>query len=207
MNTIMSSSPLIAILRGITPDTVLDYAEVIIKAGWSYIEVPLNSPDPFTSIQKLVHTYGDSAFVGAGTVTNLSEVSQLADIGGKLLVSPNTDPEVISDGVKRGLIVMPGFMTPTEAFTACKAGAQYLKLFPANSVSLTHIKSLKAVLPENIKIAAVGGVSPDNLQEFSEAGADLFGIASELYKPTMSVQEVKTRAHAFAKAAQNLKAR
>jgi 2-dehydro-3-deoxyphosphogalactonate aldolase len=203
----MSSLPLVAILRGITPDTVLDYAEVIIEAGWSYIEVPLNSPNPFTSIQNLVHAYGDKAFVGAGTVKNLSEVSHLADIGGKLLVSPNTNPEVISEGVKRGLIVMPGFMTPTEAFAACHAGAEYLKLFPANSLPLTHIKSLKAVLPENIKIAAVGGVSLDNLQEFSRAGADLFGIASELYKPTMTVQDVKTRAHAFADAARNLKAR
>jgi 2-dehydro-3-deoxyphosphogalactonate aldolase len=191
---LLAELPLVAILRGVTPARIEGVAEALFAAGIRAIEVPLNSPDPFRSIEALSRIYGERCLTGAGTVLTRAQVDQLADAGGKLMVTPNTDPGVIARGVEKGLTVMPGFYTPSEGFAAVAAGAKYLKLFPASTGGITHLQAMLAVLPKTVPVYAVGGVGAGNMSEWRQAGAAGFGLGSELFKPAFTDDEIATRA-------------
>ncbi|MDG1708491.1 MAG: 2-dehydro-3-deoxy-6-phosphogalactonate aldolase [Emcibacteraceae bacterium] len=175
--------PVVAIIRGVTPDEVIAIGCSLIKAGIKLIEVPLNSPKPFESIKRLTETFGAQCITGAGTVLTPEDVSRVKDVGGNLIVSPNTNLQVIKKTLKEGLIPFPGFATASEAFSAYEQGARHLKLFPASTYGIAHVKALKAVLPNDIDIYAVGGVNTDNAQNWLSAGVSGFGIGSDIYKP------------------------
>ncbi|QIL89723.1 2-dehydro-3-deoxy-6-phosphogalactonate aldolase [Microbulbifer harenosus] len=181
--------PLVAILRGITPEEVIPVADAIYQAGFHYIEVPLNSPRPLESIARLVEHFGDRACCGAGTVTATAQVEAVAETGARLIVSPNCDQDVIRRTIALKMVSMPGIQTPTEAFSAIAAGARYLKLFPAVNLGPGYVKNLKAVLPGDIDLLAVGGVNLDSMREFFLAGTRGFGIGSDLYKPGRTPEE------------------
>ena len=192
--------PLIAILRGITPEDVVEHVEALIEAGFDAIEIPLNSPDWQTSIPLAVRQAGDRALVGAGTVLSVDLANQVADLGGTLMVTPNTDPDVIRQARRRGLFTAIGFMTPSEAFAALAAGAQSLKLFPSSNLGPSYIKAIRAVLPPDVPLLAVGGVTPENLGQFLDAGCIGAGLGGDLYKPGQPVSRTRERAAAFVKA-------
>lgn len=185
---------IIAILRGINPDECLDITDALIDAGITYIEVPLNSPDPFTSIQKMVQHAGDRAQVGAGTVLRIEEVERLASIGSQLIVSPDCNPAIIQATKSAGMASYPGVMTPTECFTALSNGADGLKFFPGSLIGVEGVKAIKAVLPSTAKTYAVGGADAHNLRDWLAAGVTGFGIGSALYKPSMSATDVAVKA-------------
>jgi len=189
--------PIVAILRGVKPDEIVAIAGALVEAGIRAIEVPLNSPDPLVSIRRLCQAYGDVTLCGAGTVLTPQAVDDVAAVGGKLIVTPNTDPEVIARAVALGLTVMPGFATPSEAFAAVKAGARALKLYPASSFGPSHIKAVKDVLPKDILVYAVGGVGAANLEPWLTAGVAGIGVGGELYRPGYSAQEVGQKAAAL----------
>lgn len=195
--------PVVAILRGVRPEEVLAIAESILDAGIGVIEVPLNSPDPFNSIERLSGALGDEAVVGAGTVVTLEEAEKVAKAGGKIVVTPNVNPAIIERCIELGMIPMPGWAAPTEAFAAYHAGARYLKLFPASTYGPKHVTAVKAVLPNDAFILAVGGAGSKNVGEWLDAGVAGFGIASELYSPGSSADEVGTRAKAIVAAVAN----
>ncbi|MGH8179006.1 MAG: 2-dehydro-3-deoxy-6-phosphogalactonate aldolase [Steroidobacter sp.] len=190
---LQSGTPaIIAILRGVTPDEVLEVANTLIEEGIRIIEVPLNSPQPLVNIERLARSFGDKALVGAGTVTSVAAVNDVASVGGRLIVSPNANAAVIARAVERGLDVLPGVMTPTEAFAAIDAGARDLKLFPGGTTGPAHIRALREVLPADCAIWAVGGVSVANLAQWLEAGARGVGIGGSLYKPGVTIDSVRT---------------
>jgi 2-dehydro-3-deoxyphosphogalactonate aldolase len=189
--------PLVAILRGLRPDEAPAIGSALIEAGVRIIEVPLNSPDPFASIEMLQRTFGGRALIGAGTVLDLKALDRLAATGARLMVAPNTNPEVITAGAAAGLEVMPGFMTPSEAFAAVAAGAHHLKLFPASTVGKGHLGALREVLPTHVGVWAVGGVEPGSAREWLDAGAKGVAAAGGLYKPGATAAEVGERARAF----------
>lgn len=191
--------PMVAILRGVTPEEIIPVAEAVYRAGFRYIEVPLNSPQPLKSIARLVQHFGERACCGAGTVTNEQQVEELASVGARLIVSPNCDPLVIQRSLKFGMVAMPGVLTPTEAFAAIAAGAKYLKLFPAASLGPDYVKNLNAVLPEDLQLLAVGGIHLDNMADFHRAGIDGFGIGGDLYRPGRTADEVSELATAYIK--------
>ncbi|MBS1304301.1 2-dehydro-3-deoxy-6-phosphogalactonate aldolase [Loktanella sp. SALINAS62] len=188
------SRPIIAILRGVTPDEAVAVCAACIDAGIDRIEVPLNSPDPFDSLSRMANAHGDHALIGAGTVLSPEDVNRVADAGGKLVVSPNCDVRVIAATRAAGLQSWPGVMTPTECFAALKAGATGLKVFPASLIGPDGIKAIRAVLPQDCQVFAVGGAGPDNFAQWINAGASGFGIGSALYTPGMTAAEVGTRA-------------
>jgi len=194
VDALLSELPLVAILRGVTPARIEGVATALFDAGIRAIEVPLNSPDPFASIEKLARLFGDRCLTGAGTVLDVANVDRVADAGGKLLVTPNTNPAVIAHGVARGMTVMPGFYTPSEGFAANAAGAKYLKLFPASSGGIDHLKAMLAVLPKGLPVYAVGGVGAGNMSEWKKAGAAGFGLGSDLFKPDFTDEEIAARA-------------
>ncbi|AWP31065.1 2-dehydro-3-deoxy-6-phosphogalactonate aldolase [Pantoea eucalypti] len=189
--------PLIAILRGITPAEAEAHVGALIEAGFDAIEIPLNSPDWATSIAAMVKTFGDQALVGAGTVLTPEQVDQLAELNSKLVVTPNTDPAVIRQAVSHGMTVAAGCATASEAFTALQAGAQALKIFPSSAFGPGYIKALKAVLPPDIPVFAVGGVTPENLQEFLAAGCVGAGLGSDLYRAGQPLSRTIEKAQAF----------
>jgi len=191
---LLAELPLVAILRGVTPARIEGVADALFTAGIRAIEVPLNSPNPFRSIETLARIYGERCLTGAGTVLTRAQVDQLADAGGKLMVTPNTDPGVIARGVEKGLTVMPGFYTPSEGFAAVAAGAKYLKLFPASTGGIGHLQAMLAVLPKTVPVYAVGGVGAGNMSEWRQAGAAGFGLGSELFKPDFSDADIGARA-------------
>lgn len=193
----LEECPLIAIIRGVTPDEAEAIGQAVIDAGIRMIEVPLNSPDPLRSIERLSARFGDRALVGAGTVLMAEEVPNVRAAGGGIIVSPNTNPDVIAASVAEGLVSCPGYFTPTEAFTAIAAGATALKLFPAEAATSAVLKAQRAVIPDNIPIFVVGGIRPDNMREWLDAGADGFGLGSGLYKPGQSAAETADKARAF----------
>lgn len=189
--------PLIAILRGVQPHEVEAIGDALVDAGFTLIEVPLNSPDPLDSIARLARRLSDRAMVGAGTVLREADVAAVADAGGTLIISPNANPAVIAASAARGLISLPGIATPTEAFAAVDAGATALKLFPAEAASPTVLKAMRAVLPKDMRVLPVGGIAPDNMQPWRDAGAAGFGLGSALYQPGLTAIEVGERAAAF----------
>lgn len=194
MTDLLSEMPLVAILRGVTPARVEGVAAALFEAGIRAIEVPLNSPDPFKSIEILAKRFGDRCLTGAGTVLDTANVDRVANAGGRLLVTPNTNPAVIARGVEKKMVVMPGFYTPSEAFAAIAAGARSLKLFPASTGGIAHLKALLAVLPKDVPVYAVGGVGAGNMREWRAAGAAGFGMGSDLFKPDFSDEEIAARA-------------
>jgi len=192
----LARCPLVAILRGITPTEVEAVGEALVAAGFSMIEVPLNSPDPFDSIARLVARVGDRALVGAGTVLGTPDVAAVAATGARLVISPNTDPAVIAAAAAAGMIALPGYFTPTEAFAALAAGATGLKLFPAEAGSPAVIRAHRAVLPRDVPILAVGGMTPDTIPAWRDA-CDGFGLGSALYRPGQTAAAVGEQARRF----------
>lgn len=200
VETALKTLPLVAILRGLTPEEAIDVGEALVAAGFTCLEVPLNSPRPLESIRRLRDALEGRAVVGAGTVLTPQAAQGVADAGGQLIISPNADPRVIERSKALGLFSMPGFFTPTEAFSALEAGADVLKLFPAELAGPGAVKAIKAVLPKGQPLYAVGGVDPDNMAAWRAAGADGFGIGSALYKPGRTADEVGEVARAFVSA-------
>ena len=189
--------PLVAILRGIRPDEAEAAAHCLFDAGFRLIEVPLNSPEPFVSIAAIRRAVPADALVGAGTVLSIDYVRQVKDCGGELIVMPHADVAVIRAAKDAGLICTPGVVTPTEAFAALAAGADALKLFPAELVTPLVLKALRVVLPKGTCLLPVGGIAPDNMQPYVDAGATGFGLGSALYKPGMSAEDVARTARRF----------
>lgn len=185
---------IIAILRGVQPDEVLDIGRALVVAGISKIEVPLNSPEPYRSIEALATAFGDSNLIGAGTVLTAAQVRNVKAAGGRLVVSPDCNPAVIEASKAEGMAAYPGVMTPTECFTALRHGADGLKFFPSFLVGSKGLAAISAVLPEGTKCYAVGGVGPDNFSEWLAAGATGFGIGTGLYKPGFTVADVQKSA-------------
>ncbi|HHG8771030.1 TPA: 2-dehydro-3-deoxy-6-phosphogalactonate aldolase [Raoultella planticola] len=192
--------PLIAILRGITPEEALTHVGTVIDAGFDAVEIPLNSPRWQHSIPAIVEAFGDRALIGAGTVLQPEQVDELAKMGCRLIVTPNIHAGVIRRAVGYGMTVCPGCATATEAFTALDAGAQALKIFPSSAFGPDYIKALKAVLPPEIPVFAVGGVTPENLAQWIDAGCAGAGLGSDLYRAGQSVERTAQQAAAFVKA-------
>ena len=186
--------PLIAILRGLKPAETESVVGALIEAGFTAIEIPLNSPDPFRSIETAVKMAPAGCRIGAGTVLTTEQVEQHDGVGGKLMVSPNVEPSIISLAAAKGMITMPGVFTPTEALAAAKAGATGLKFFPASVLGPSGISAIRAVLPPELEIAAVGGVSESNFADYAKIGVKSFGLGSSLYKAGMDASEVAERA-------------
>jgi 2-dehydro-3-deoxyphosphogalactonate aldolase len=189
----MTHRHLIAILRGITPPEAAAAAQALVAAGITRIEVPLNSPDPFASITAMVRATPD-AEIGAGTVLTVDDVGRVKAAGGSLVVSPNCDPDVICATRAQGMASWPGVMTPTECFAAIKAGASGLKLFPGSLIGPEGLKAIRAVLPKDLPVYAVGGAGPANFADWAKAGANGFGIGTALYTPGLSTAQIATRA-------------
>ncbi|HAT1613720.1 TPA: 2-dehydro-3-deoxy-6-phosphogalactonate aldolase [Raoultella ornithinolytica] len=192
--------PLIAILRGVTPEEALAHVGAVINAGFDAVEIPLNSPDWQQSIPAIVEAFGEQALIGAGTVLQPEQVDELAKMGCRLIVTPNIQADVIRRAVGYGMTVCPGCATATEAFTALDAGAQALKVFPSSAFGPDYIKALKAVLPPEIPVFAVGGVTPENLSQWIDAGCAGAGLGSDLYRAGQSVERTAQQATAFVKA-------
>jgi 2-dehydro-3-deoxyphosphogalactonate aldolase len=195
--TYLAECPLVAILRGLTPDEAVPIGEALVAAGIRIIEVPLNSPEPFHSIRALADALEGRALVGAGTVLDTLSVARVKDAGGRVVVAPNSNTQVISAAVNADMVAAPGYFTPTEAFAALDAGAQCLKLFPAEAASPAVLKAQRAVLPKEVPILVVGGVQPDTMRPWREAGANGFGLGSGLYAAGRSADEVHERARAY----------
>jgi 2-dehydro-3-deoxyphosphogalactonate aldolase len=193
----LAQCPLVAILRGLTPDEAEPVGEALVEAGFRLIEVPLNSPQPLESIARLAARFGEVATIGAGTVTTAAQVAEVREAGGTLIVSPHTDEHVIAASAAAGMVSLPGFLTPSEAFAALGAGAHALKLFPAEAASPAVLKAQRAVLPREVPILPVGGIEPGKMALWLAAGADGFGLGSALYRPGMTAPEVSERARQF----------
>jgi len=193
----LGECPLIAIIRGVTPDEAEAIGEAVYEAGIRIIEVPLNSPDPLASIERLAAAFGERMLVGAGTVLRWGEVHDIKTVGGRLVISPNTNAEVIAATAAEGMISCPGYFTPSEGFAALEAGAAALKLFPAEGASPDVLKAHLAVLPKDVPMLVVGGIKPDNMQPWIDAGAVGFGLGGGLYKPGQSAADTFEKAKAY----------
>lgn len=192
--------PLIAIIRGVTPHEVVAIGEALVETGFKLIEVPLNSPEPLESIALLAKAFAGRAMIGAGTVLRTSEVAAVQKAGGTMIISPNTNIEVIAATKRAGLVSLPGMATPSEAFAALEAGATALKLFPAEGASPATLKAMRVVLPSDVRVLPVGGITPNNLAPWLQARAAGFGLGSALYTPGLTPDEVAARARTFIEA-------
>ena len=192
----LTTIPLVAILRGLTPAEARPVGQALVATGWSLIEVPLNSPQPLDSIAAMASAFPD-ALIGAGTVLNISDVKNVHAAGGQLIVSPNFNPAVVQEAVRLGMVCMPGVMTASEAFAAMDAGAAGLKIFPAEMITPAVVKALRAVLPPATVVLPVGGITLENMRAYLAAGASGFGIGSALYKPGMAMEQVSDNAIKF----------
>lgn len=197
----LAACPLVAILRGVEPEQAEMVGEALIEAGLRIIEVPLNSPRPAESIRRLQSAFGEKAVIGAGTVLTRDDVAAVAAAGGRLIVSPHFDADVVRGAIERGLTPLPGVVTPSELFAARALGARAVKLFPAEMIGPQAVKALRAVVPRDQMLLPVGGITPENIPAYCEAGANGFGIGSALYAPGRSVAEVAERARVFVAAA------
>jgi len=195
----LAQLPLIAILRGLTPKEALAIGEALVSSGFAIIEVPLNSPEPLKSIAALTQQFPQT-LIGAGTVLNAQQVQDVHAAGGRLVVAPNFNPAVVAQALALNMVVLPGVVTPTEAFAALDAGAHGLKLFPAEMISPATVKALRAVLPQEAALMPVGGITPDNMAAYRKAGASGFGLGSALYAPGRSAELVGEKAVAFVRA-------
>lgn len=193
----LAECPLVAIIRGVLPDEAEAIGAAIYEAGIRIIEVPLNSPDPYASIERLARSLGDRATVGAGTVLTVEQVARVRDAGGQIIVSPSTYTPVIEATVAAGMVSLPGYFTPSEAFDALRAGATGLKLFPAEGATPAVLKGQRAVLPKDVPVFVVGGITRDNMQPWLTAGADGFGLGGGLYVPGQSVADTAAKARAY----------
>ena len=200
----LAECPLVAIIRGVTPGEAEAIGEAIFAAGIRIIEVPLNSPDPLASIKRLAGRFGETALIGAGTVLDPADVARVAQAGGRIIVSPNNFPPVIEAAAAAGLVSLPGFFTPSEAFAALRAGATGLKLFPAEGTSPAVVKALRAVVPRQVPLLVVGGVGPGTMQPWTDAGADGFGLGSGLYRPGQPPEETAAKARAYVDATRGI---
>lgn len=192
-----ASCPLIAILRGVRPDEVVAIGEQLVAAGFTLIEVPMNSPEPLDSITRLASALGEHAMIGAGTVLTVDQVAAMRDAGGRMVISPNANLDVIRATAAAGLVSLPGIATPSEALAAIDAGATALKLFPAEAASPAVLKAMRAILPRDLRVLPVGGIVPEGMAAWREAGAAGFGLGSALFKPGMTADEIGVRARAF----------
>jgi 2-dehydro-3-deoxyphosphogalactonate aldolase len=198
--TFFAACPLVAIIRGVAPDEAEAIGEALMEAGIRIIEVPLNSPDPLTSIGRLAQAFGEQALIGAGTVLRAEDVARVADAGGRIIVSPGFDAAVVGATVRAGLVSAPGYFTPSEAFAALAAGANVLKLFPAEAAPPAVVKAQRAVLPPAVPLIAVGGITPEKIGPYRAAGADGFGLGGALYRPGQDAKTVAAQARAFVEA-------
>lgn len=193
----LAECPLVAIIRGVTPGEAEEIGAALWEGGIRIIEVPLNSPDPFASIERLARSLGDRALIGAGTVLQPEHVARVAGAGGQVIVSPNTFTPVIEAAAAAGMVSLPGYFTPSEAFEALRAGATGLKLFPAEGASPAVLKGQRAVLPKDVPVLVVGGVKPDSMQPWLDAGANGFGLGGGLYVPGQSAKDTAVKARAY----------
>ncbi|HEX8222950.1 MAG TPA: 2-dehydro-3-deoxy-6-phosphogalactonate aldolase [Allosphingosinicella sp.] len=193
----LAECPLVAIIRGVTPGEVEAIGAAIFEAGIRIIEVPLNSPDPLASIERLARRFGEAALIGGGTVLDPADVARVAEAGGRVIVSPNSFTPVVEAAAAAGLVSLPGFFTPSEAFAALRAGATGLKLFPAEGAAPAVVKALRAVVPRQVPLLVVGGVGPGTMQPWLDAGADGFGLGSGLYRPGQPAEETAAKARAY----------
>jgi 2-dehydro-3-deoxyphosphogalactonate aldolase len=196
----LSPLPLVAILRGLRPENAEAIGGALVEAGFRVIEVPLNSPEPFASIERIAKAFGTETLVGAGTVLDPADVGRVRDAGGRLIVMPHGDTAVVERAVELGLACTPGVATPTEAFAALKAGASGLKMFPAENLPPVVVKAWRAVLAHETLLLPVGGIKPESMKAYVEAGANGFGLGSALFTPQLTAAEVGRRARAFADA-------
>lgn len=196
----LSPLPLIAVLRGITPDEIAAVAEALTAEGFRILEVPLNSPQPFESIRRLAQGHGDRCLVGAGTVLDVADVARVRDAGGRLIVMPHADTAIVREAKRLQMTCLPGVATPTEAFAALAAGADGLKMFPAEAMLPAALRAWRAVLPTGTLVFAVGGIRPDNMGPWWTEGAAGFGTGSNLYKPGADAAAVRAGAAAYANA-------
>jgi len=197
LRSALNACPIAAILRGVKPDEIDAVGDALVEAGITIIEVPLNSPKPFESIERLAARHGARALIGAGTVLDVADVARVADAGGRLIVAPNFDADVVRAAKDAQLATLPGVMTPSEGFAALKAGADGLKLFPAEIIPPAVFKAWRAVFPPDTLLLAVGGVGVDNLRSYAQAGASGYGIGSALYKPGRPAAEIGALARAL----------
>ncbi|MDR3537390.1 MAG: 2-dehydro-3-deoxy-6-phosphogalactonate aldolase [Acetobacteraceae bacterium] len=206
IQTYFERLPLVAILRGLTPDEAVPVGHALVDAGFAIIEVPLNSPEPIESIRRLAAAFGETVLIGAGTVLDPATVPEVAKAGGRLIVMPHSDPAVIGAAVRAGLACVPGVATPTEGFAALANGASALKLFPAELLGPAVLKAWRSVFPRETALLPVGGITPETMGPFVAAGAAGFGLGSALYRPGMSVADVAAHARKFVTAWRTLSA-
>jgi len=195
--------PLVAILRGLQPTRAIEIGEMLVETGFRVIEVPLNSPEPLQSIESLADHLGDRAIIGAGTVLQPTDISDVASAGGRLIVMPHADPALIRQVDHLGLFCVPGVATPTEAFAALKAGADALKMFPAEAMPPAVVKAWRAVIRPPVRLLPVGGITPHSMAAYFDAGASGFGLGSALFKPDLSLSTLAANAEAFVDAIKN----
>lgn len=205
MQAYLDRLPLIAILRGVTPEDVVVVGQALVDAGFSIIEVPLNSPDPMESIRRLHSAFGDSVMVGAGTVMTREQVEEVAEAGGRLIVMPHSDARVIRAAKSRTMTCMAGIATPTEGFAALHAGADALKLFPAELLTPVVLRAMRSVFPPDTRFFPVGGITPDAMHDYVDAGATGFGLGSALYRKGDGAEQVAVRARMFVEAWRTLR--